>query len=445
MSERNNGEMILVFLLGGALGAYLGTRFALQSGKETKKKVKIFFDGIGEKTGELIEEGKEKIEKFVNRGVSNVFPNKLELESVLRSGKKLTIYHGIDPTGELHIGHLVSLRKLAQAQQAGHEIIVLIGDFTARIGDPTDKLAARKQLSEEQVEHNAKNYKELIGKIIDTSHANMRFLHNEEWSNKLKPADLLELASHFTVQQLIERDMFQQRLKNGKEIYLSEFLYPVFQAYDSVTMDVDMEVGGNDQTFNMLAGRNLMKKMMGKEKFVLAMKLLTDPQGKKMGKTEGNVINLDDSSENIFGKVMSFSDELIEVGFELLTDIDLLEAKKMTTDNPRDAKATLAYEVVKQLTSESEAAAARENFDKVFSRGEVPEHIGEISTSNRELLDILVESGFAASKSEARRLVEQGAVRVDSETIKDPFCKMEKSEFVLSSGKRNYTKVKIDD
>jgi len=392
----------------------------------------------------------DKIKEFLTRGVSAIFPNEEALEFALKTGKKLRIYNGIDPTGSLHIGHMVVLKKLRQAQLLGHEIIVLIGDFTAQIGDPTDKKATRKKLTREQVEQNAKSYKKLVGKILDVNHADMKFLHNEEWSNKLKPVDMLELASHFTVQQLIERDMFQQRLKAGKEIYLHEFLYPIFQAYDCVTMDVDMEVGGNDQTFNMLAGRTLMKKVKNKDKFVLATKLLTDPTGKKMGKTEGNVINLDDSAKEIFGKVMAFPDELICIGFELLTDkpmdeIKTLEGNLNKVVNPRNAKAELAYDIVSQLKGNSEAEKAKENFEKVFSRGELPEDIREFQASKKQLKDILVDSKLAISKSESRRLIEQGAVKVDKQMIKDVEFSISPGEHIISVGKRNFIKVRIDD
>src|SRR3989338_7126999 len=197
----------------------------------------------------------QKIAEVLTRGVEQIYPNPAALEKVLKSGKKLRIYLGIDPTGQLHIGHGVVLLKLKQLQDLGHEIIILIGDFTARIGDPTGKLSARKVLSAQEIKKNTVNYKKLIAKILDVSKAKVRFLHNQEWTNKLKPVDLLNLASHFTVARLLERDMFQERIKTGKEIYLHEFLYPIFQAYDAVTMKVDMQVGGNDQTFNMLAGR----------------------------------------------------------------------------------------------------------------------------------------------------------------------------------------------
>jgi tyrosyl-tRNA synthetase len=201
------------------------------------------------------------------------------------------------------------LIKLRQLQDLGHEIIVLIGDFTATIGDPTGKYKTRKPLTKKEVLDNAKNYKKLVGKILDLKKT--KFLYNGSWTNKLKPAELLSIASHFTVARLLERDMFQERIKAGDDITVQEFMYPILQALDSVAMDVDMEIGGNDQTFNMLAGRNLMRKMKNKEKFVLTTKLLTDPTGKKMGKTEGNMINLDDDAKDMFGKIMSWPDELM--------------------------------------------------------------------------------------------------------------------------------------
>lgn len=391
----------------------------------------------------------EKIEEVVSRGVSAILPSREALILDLKSGKKLKIYNGIDPTGKLHIGHMVVLKKLRAFQDLGHEVIVLIGDFTARIGDPTDKNAARKKLTKAEVDENSKNYKQLIGKILDTQKTDFKFLHNEEWSNILKPVDMLELASNFTVQQLIERDMFQERLKAGKEIYLHEFLYPIFQAYDAVTMEVDLQVGGNDQIFNMMAGRSLMRKLKNREKFVLAMKLLTDPQGKKMGKTEGNIISLDDSPEDVYGKIMSFPDELILIGFELLTDKSMEEISRLEKDlgsslNPRDAKAELAFEVTSKLSSKDDAKRAQDHFDKVFRLKEAPSLIREIDAMKGiGLVDLLVKADFAPSNSAAKRLIEQGAIKIDSEIIKEDKVLTEQ-EFVLSAGKRNFVKVKLN-
>ncbi len=394
---------------------------------------------------------KNKIDEVLNRGVENIYPNREALEKVLLSGKKLRIYNGIDPTGKLHIGHGVVLKKLRQFQDLGHEVIVLIGDFTARIGDPTDKSASRKKLTKAQVENNAVGYKKLIGKILDLKKANVRFLHNEKWTNKLKPEDMLELAANFTVSRLLERDMFQNRLKQGKEIYVHEFLYPIFQAYDSVTMDVDMEIGGNDQTFNMLAGRTLMRKIKNKEKFVLATKLLTDPSGKKMGKTEGNMINLDEPAEEMYGKIMSWPDELIGVAFEICTDVLMDEAAKIKDElkigktNPRDLKMRLAFEIVKIYHGEKRAKAAEEYFVKTVQKKEVPEEVinYNLPIASWKLADLLVEVKLAVSKGEAKRLIEQGGVKIDGAVVKDinKAIEVTATGVLLQKGKRGFIKV----
>lgn len=391
-----------------------------------------------------------KIEDALTRGVENIYPSKEEVKKTLLSGKKLRIYNGIDPTGQLHIGHGVVLKKLRQFQDLGHEIIILIGDFTATIGDPTDKMAARKALTREEVKRNAKGYKELIGKILDLKKSNIRFLYNEKWTNKLKPKDMLELASYFTVSQLLERDMFQERLKIGKEVHLNEFLYPIFQAYDSVTMDVDMEIGGNDQTFNMLAGRTLMRKMKNKEKFVLTTKLLTDTSGKKMGKTEGNMINLDEDYNNMFGKVMSWTDGMILSGFELCTDVSVEDIEKFKREmekgaNPRDIKVRLAKEIVTIYHGKEKAVKAEKNFEETFKKGGLPENIEEIkSEKGKILMEILADAKIVASKSEYRRLVEEGAVS-EAETgkkITDPNHKIERL-LTLKVGKKRFVKIVV--
>ena len=392
----------------------------------------------------------KKIEEILTRGVEKIYPGKEELKKVLLSGKKLRIYNGIDPTGKLHLGHSVVLKKLRQFQDLGHEVIVLIGDFTARIGDPTDKLASRKKLSEEQVKKNSANYKNLIGKILDLTKSNIRFLHNEKWTNKLKPEDMLELASYFTVSRLLERDMFQERIKQGKEIHVNEFLYPIFQAYDSVTMDVDMEIGGNDQTFNMLAGRTLMKKIKNKEKFILTTKLLVDPAGKKMGKTEGNMINLDENAENMYGQIMSWPDELINLGFELCTNIPTEEIEKNKKElkskklNPRDAKAKLAKEIVALYHGKPAAQKAEKEFNRIFKKKELPSEIPsiKIAAKNINILDLLVKTKLASSKAEAKRLIEQKGVKIDDEIQEDWRKNIPiKSVMIIQVGKRKFVKI----
>lgn len=387
--------------------------------------------------------------ELLTRGVEKIYPTREALEKELQSGKKLRIYTGIDPTGKLHLGHAVILKKLRQFQDLDHEIIILIGDFTARIGDPTDKSATRRQLSREEIEKNAGNYKELIGKILDTTKTNVRFLYNERWTNKMKPVDLLELASHFTVPQLLERDMFQERIKAKKDIYLHEFMYPIFQAYDAVTMDVDMQIGGNDQTFNMLAGRTLMRKMEGKEKFVLSMKMLSDPAGKKMSKTEGNIVALDVDLTEMFGAIMSWPDKMIVTGFELLTEVPMAEIEEMEKEmpgklNPRDAKIRLAKEIVILLHGANAAEKAAKEFENVFQKRELPENISEIELSGTfPLPQFLLELRLVSSNSEARRLISAGAVEIDGARCGDHKATISThSGMIIKVGKRRFAKIK---
>src|SRR3989338_3063971 len=314
----------------------------------------------------------KKIDALLDRGVEQIFPNREFLEARLKEGKRLSLYVGVDPTAsDLHIGHGIFLRKMAQFQELGHKIILLIGDFTGMIGDPSDKSATRVRLTHEQVLANAQTYREQASKIISFEGENPAELkYNSEWLGKMSFTDVVELSAHFTVQQMLSRDMFKKRLQEDKEIYLHEFLYPLMQGYDCVAMDVDGELGGNDQMFNMLAGRTLMKAMKNKEKFVLTTKLLVDPTGKKMGKSEGNMIRLNDSADEMFGKVMSWTDGMIVGGFELMTDVSMEDVVAISKSlireevNPRDVKAQLAREVVKQFFRDGEALAASERFDQ---------------------------------------------------------------------------------
>lgn len=388
----------------------------------------------------------QRIEEVLTRGVENIYPSRQALEAILKSGKKLRIYCGIDPTGKLHIGHGAVLGKLRQFQDLGHEVIVLIGDFTATIGDPTGKYAARKALTRKQVLAYAKNYKKQIRKILDFSKSNVKFLHNEEWTNKLKPIDMLAIASKFTVARLLERDMFQKRIKAGKDIHAHEFLYPVFQAYDAVSMDVDMQIGGNDQTFNMLAGRTLMKKMKNKETFVLTTKLLVDPTGKKMGKTEGNIISLDESPKEMYGKIMSWSDNLIGIGFELLTKISMAGINKLMKSNvnPRDTKAKLAREIVTIYHSKKAAQEAGKEFNKIFKEKGLPTEIPRIKINRKKIniLDLLVEIKLVSSKAEAKRLIEQKGVKINSKVQEDWKAIIEiKKGLIIQVGKRHFVKI----
>jgi tyrosyl-tRNA synthetase len=389
------------------------------------------------------------VKSFLERGVENVFPDLGPVEAALLSGKRLRVYTGVDPTGPtLHMGHAIWLRKLAELQRMGHEVIMLIGDFTAMIGDPTDKSATRVPLTREQVLENCKTYKKQASKFLKFTGDNpAKLVFNSKWLAKMSFTDIIELASHFTVQQMLERDMFEKRVEEGKPVHLHEFLYPLMQGYDSVAMDVDMEVGGNDQTFNMLAGRTLLKEMKGKEKFVVTLQLLTDPSGKKMGKTDGNIIAFSDAPEDMYGKVMSWTDGMILPGFRLCTNVELGEIKRIESlmekgGNPVEYKHELARKVVELFYDEKAGWAAREQFNAVHRDHEMPEDMPELAhRPNMTLVDALVESTFVSSKTDARRQIEQGGVKVDGEVVKDASVQV-KSGMIIQKGKRHFIRIR---
>lgn len=392
----------------------------------------------------------EKIEEILNRGVEEIFPSKEFVKQKI-SKEKIRIYLGVDPTGPtLHLGHIIPLRRLAEFQKLGHQIIFLIGDFTGMIGDPTDKTVTRKKLTREEVLKNCALYKKQASKFISFEGENKaEFRFNSEWMDKLSYRESLEIASLFTVDQLLKRDMFRRREDEGRPVYLHEIQYPMMQGYDSVMLNADGEIGGNDQTFNMLAGRELTKQLKNKEKFVITMKLLVDPSGKKMGKTENNMIALDQSPKDIFGKVMSWSDELIVPGFEIATDTSVDELEKIKSGiksghNPRDYKVRLAKEIVRMLCGEKEAEEAEENFEKTFSRGEFPESAEIVEVGREEkLIEILTEKGVVESKTEYRRLVEAGAVSdYPDKKITNPNEVVGGSERKIKIGKKTFVIIK---
>ncbi len=387
------------------------------------------------------------IDSLLNRGVDQIFPSKEELRKLLHSGKKLKIYQGFDPSGPtLHIGHTVAMRKLEDFRKLGHEVIFLIGDFTAMIGDP-DKIEARKKLSRKEVLENLKNYKDQASKIIDINNKEnpIKVLFNYDWLSKLNFEQVADIASHFTVQQMIKRDMFQRRLEENKPIHINEFLYPLMQGYDSVHMEVDVEVCGNDQIFNALAGRHLSKEILGKEKFVLSGKMFTVEEGKKMGKTEGNMIALNDKPNDIFGKIMSLPDNKILEAFELLTNVTTEEIAKYREmierpdNNPMDIKKILAFTVAKEITNEIEAKKAQKYFEDIFQKKNFETQLEEqvIKDDNINILELISSSGLATSKGQARRLVEQSAVSINREKVKDiNYILKTKDSCVLKVGKK---------
>lgn len=368
----------------------------------------------------------DNIEELLTRGVEKIYPSREELEKVLRSGKKLKLYQGFDPTGpKLHIGHAVTLRKLRQFQKLGHHVIFLIGDFTGMIGDPTGKFSERKQLTKEQVLENAKSYKEQAGKILRFDGNNpVEIKYNSEWLGTMSAIEFLRLSHHLTYNQVVERDMFQKRMQQGQDVFMNEFLYPFMQAYDSVAMDVDLELGGSDQTFNMLMGRKLMRNILHKEKFVITMPLLTDAKGIKIGKTEDNVIGIADSPNEFYAKIMSLGDDAIIPCFTLLTDepmekIEKIKKKMEAGENPMLFKKQLALELTKQFNSVEEALRAQDEFKSVFKEKQfIGVSLPTIAlSSNATVIDALGVPPLSFSKSEIKRLINAGSIDVNNTVV----------------------------
>ncbi len=377
------------------------------------------------------------IDEILTRGVAEVI-NLDSLKQKLQSGEPLRIKFGVDPTmPDIHLGHAVVMWKLKALQDMGHKILFLIGDYTTKIGDPSGRNTTRPVLSDAEIKENARTYFEQAGKILDVYKAQVWY--NSEWFSGMRFNDVLELASKFTVAQIIERDDFTKRLKEGNDIGLHELLYPVMQAYDSVELKADVEFGGSDQKFNMLAGRDLQKKMGLSPQDVVITDLLVGTDGKiKMSKSVGNYIGITEAPNEMFGKVMSIPDELIESYYELCTSID------MPNENPRDQKMRLGFEIVKLYHSENDAQKAQEEFVKVFSNHETPTDIPTINIKDDtvNIVDLIVKANLAPSKSEARRLVEQGAVEVAGERIGQINKEIKiKDGIILRVGKLKFVKI----
>jgi len=392
------------------------------------------------------------IDELLDRGVEKIYPSRDELRKKLLSGERLRLYGGFDPSApSLHIGNAILINKLSQFQALGHEVIFLIGDFTGMIGDPTDKAATRKKLTREEVLKNAESYQAQASAYLDFAGENRaRIAHNSEWCYKISFKDLIELTSNFTVQQMLQRDMFQKRIAEEKPIHLHEFLYPLAQGYDSVVLDVDLEIGGNDQMFNMMTGRHLMQSMGKKDKFVMTLQLLADENGKKMGKSEGNAVFLDQEPHNVYGAIMSWTDGSILPAFQLATKVPVSEVKEIETQlksgvNPRDLKMRLAFEITKLVHGEEKAREAQDNFIRTVQNKEIPEEITnyELKIAKWKLVDLLVEVKLAPSKSEGRRLIQQNGIKIDGENASNPDMEIELNDkgLLLQRGKRQFIRV----
>jgi len=419
-----------------------------------------FFLDRGHPTADLpapVRREPDAIEHLLTRGVAEVIPIE-EAEKRLRAGEKIRIYIGIDPTSRvIHLGHAVALRKLREFQQLGHKVIFLIGDFTGRIGDPTDKSATRVQLTREQVNENAASYIEQAGKILEINSPTnpIEIRYNGDWWDNLTARDMIELSANFTVQQMIQRDMFQRRLEENKPIGLHEFLYPLLQGYDSVALDVDAEIGGTDQTFNMLAGRTLVRAIKGKDKFVVTVPLLEGTDGRKMSKSFGNVIGVDDPPYEMYGRIMSLKDELITRYFDLCTDVPMREIEEMGRlmaagkVNPMDLKKRLAAEIVAFYHGPAAAQEAAERFQREVQQREIPEEVPNVPLPRGgewPVVDLLLALGLSKSKGEAKRLVEQGSVQVNGTRVEDARASVAVGDgTIVRSRRRQFARVKLGE
>jgi len=405
------------------------------------KKIKVITD-------------EKKIDEILNRYTAEILPNRDNLKKKLLSGDRLKIYVGADPTGaSLHLGHATNFIFLEEFRKLGHEVIILFGGFTAMIGDPTGKDSVRVKLNQVEVKKNIKNWKEQVSKVVSFKDFfnKPKIVNNNDWYSKMGLSKIIEIASNFTVQRMIERDMFEKRIKEGKPVYVHEFFYPFLQGYDSVVLDIDIEIGGTDQTFNMLAGRTLQERFSKKEKIVISTPLLENPKtGEKlMNKSTGQYIAILEKPNEMFGKIMALPDEVIvnlikHCTLASIEKVSEIKTKLEKGDNPKQLKEEVAFEVVKTYHNERLAEQAKENFNKLFTKKEVAEDTKEfIVEKGKELVDFVIEQKMVLSKSDFRRLVESGAVSVfEGKKIKDTKYKLEKEE-VLRVGKKNIFRIKI--
>lgn len=387
------------------------------------------------------------MDNIFGRRVANVLPDKKGLESLMKE-RKIKLYQGFDPTGgRLHLGHSVGIRKLMDFANAGHEVIFLFGTGTvlAGGGDPSERDTGRKMITQEEIDSNIKGWKAQVAPLVDWNKITIK--QNGDWLSPLTLKEILEIAGHISAVQLFKRDMFQRRIEHGDSVTAAETFYPLLQGYDSVVMDVDLEIGGTDQEFNMLIGRELMKKMKGKEKFVLTTPMIMGTDGKEMHKSVGNCVWLDDSAEDMFGKLMALPDEHITTYMELVTDIPLERVQEVEEGlkneklHPMEAKKELALDVARQFHGEDKAQEAKSIWESTFQKGEVPTDIPTHKLNGEEnVVDILVNSGTVSSKSEARRLIEQGGIELDGTKVTDPTINLDASG-TLRIGKHRFLKV----
>jgi len=391
------------------------------------------------------------IDEVLTRAVDKVLPSKEDLKKLMGK-KKIRLYLGVDPTGtNLHLGHTVMIRKLQQFADLGHDVIFLFGTGTTLVGDPSERKKGRKLITYQEIKQNMKSWKDQISPILDFN--KVRTLENGDWLTKLKLQDIIKIASNITAIQLFKRDSFQRRIKAGDTVWMHETLYPLLQGYDSVEMDVDLELGGTDQTFNMLVGRELQRKMNNREKFVLTGKMIMGTDGKKMSKTSNNCIWLTDTPEDMFGKLMTVNDELMPDYFEFFTDKPMEEINQLKQDlkankaDPMQQKKQLALNITSQFHGKNKAQAAQTHFEKVFQSRELPTKIPSFPLTKLpqtiNIIDLLEKTQLVSSRSEAKRLIEQDGVKLNQQKITQISAKITlKPNDILQVGKRKFIKFK---
>lgn len=377
----------------------------------------------------------DKTKELLERNVVEVL-EKNHLERRIRGGDKLRIKLGIDPTGpKLHLGRAIALWKLREFQDLGHQIVLIIGDFTAMVGDASDKISSRPRLTKEEIEKNMSDYKEQIAKILDIK--KVEFCRNSEWLSLVKLEELVKLASLFTVHQLINRRNFKERFEAGNAIGFHEFIYPLMQGYDSVAVKADVEIGGTDQLFNLLAGRKIQEFYGQNSQDIMTLEMLEGTDGEKMSTSRGNVINIIDEPNDMFGKIMAMGDKMTAKYFKLITKLD---AEKVPS-SPVEAKKTLGYEIVKLYYGEETAGKARGQFEKVFQKKELPDEATTVKIKPEEELGrILLKEKFVSSNAAFRRLIKESAVDFNGVVVADVHFKLEKSG-VVRIGKKKFLRV----
>lgn len=380
---------------------------------------------------------------LLTRRVAKILPSKEGLEKLIGS-KKIRLYQGFDPTGgRLHLGHTIGLRKLMEFARAGHEVIMLFGTGTVLVGDPSLRDTARKVITQDEIDNNIKNWKKQVEKIVDFSLVTIK--QNGDWLTKMTLKDIINVASNISSVQLFKRDSFTRRIEKGDTVWYHETMYPLLQGYDSVVMDVDLEVGGTDQEFNMLIGRELQKKMNNREKWVLDTPMILGTDGKTMSKTSGNCIFLDEKPEDMFGKLMGVNDDLVKTYFELLTDVPMSEIEQLDPSKPVDNKKRLAFEITRQFHGEENAKSAQTTFENVVQGGMAPSDTPVISVDPKiTVFDLLKSAKLEVSNSDIKRTLEQGGVEIDNKKITDPTQLLElKGGEIIKFGKRTFRKVEV--